>query len=532
MIEMEPRSGEGTRTYLVIGEDRVMEPVWIKKDGAGNLASAENGADYLLITHRFLGWDEGGVPYPWLNDLAALRRLQGLRVKAVDVEDIYDEFSYGMAAPHGVRDFLAHAYRTWAEPAPRYVLLVGDSTYDPKDNWSWFRSDTTATYVPAYLTYTEHMGETVSDEWFVRVCGDDPVGDLYIGRLPAATVEQATTMVSKIVGYETAPNGQTWERNVLLVADNVTEKYEKVFELMNEDVLALLPPGMNSAMREYLGDYARAADLTRAIRNRINIDGALLVNYSGHGSVQIWAEENFFNATSVTSLTNGTKLPFVAAMTCLTGQFTYPEIWAFPSMAEALLREPNKGAVAALMSTGMTVPEGQHLLDKALFEAIFAKDQRTIGRAVNTAKQELMTNGSGYDDVAGTFTLFGDPAMTLRVPLPTMPAGVSVSVRDGVVRVSWSQAQDCDGAAAAGYNLYRGTTPGGPYEKVNSELITATGYSDPEATSGTWYYVVSAVDTGGVESVKSGELSVTVGARSVESSGGGESGRFISTVWN
>jgi len=199
-------------------------------------------------------------------------------------------------------------------------------------------------------------------------------------------------------------------------------------------------------------------------------------------------------------------------------------VFGYPSLAEVLLRASGKGAVAVLASTGMTAPEGQHILDVALFEAVFRDDVRRLGPAITKAKQELLANGSEYEEVAGTFMLFGDPAMVLKVPMPTVPSGVGVSVQDGVVRVSWSQAQDCDGAAAAGYNLYRGTTPGGPYEKVNAELITGTGYSDPGATSGTWYYVVSSVDGGGVESVKSAELSVTVGARSVGGSGGGGGG--------
>jgi len=70
------------------------------------------------------------------------------------------------------------------------VLLVGDSTYDPKVNWSWFSVDNTA-YLPAYLTYTEYMGETATDEWFVRVSGNDALPDLYMGRLPADPGQRA-----------------------------------------------------------------------------------------------------------------------------------------------------------------------------------------------------------------------------------------------------------------------------------------------------------------------------------------------------
>ena len=530
-LDMEPASGTGEMTYLAVTGSSVKTPVGVVKNTVSTLSSKANGADWILITHRDLGWDGSGVPYTWLSNLAALRQSQGLRVKVVDVEDVCDEFSYGIVGPKGIKDFLRYAYGSWTAPAPRYVLLVGDGTTDPKDNQTLLES---AKYIPAYLAFTEHMGETGTDEWFVRVSGNDAVPDMDIGRLPAPSVGDAEVMAGKIVSYETGANTQIWEKNVLLIADNATAEYERLFELMSNEAAANIPSGMNSPFTEYLGQSGSALALNTAIKNRINVDGSLVVNYSGHGSTQVWAHENIFDAGDMVGLNNGTKLPFFVAMTCLNGYFVDPELFAYPSFAEVLLREPGKGAVAVLASTGMTAPEGQHILDVALFEAMFRDDVRTLGPAITKAKQELLANGSEYGEVSETFQLFGDPAMVLKVPLPRVPSGVSVTVQDGVVRVNWSQAQDCNGTAVAGYNLYRGVTPGGPYEKVNAELITGTGYSDTGAVSGTWYYVVSSVDAGGLESVKSVELSVTVGARSVGSSGdggGGGGGCFISTVW-
>ena len=73
-------------------------------------------ADYV---HGDIGWDGAGDAYGWLDDLAALRQSQGLRVKVVDVQDIYDEFSYGMVTPQAIKDFLTYAYENWAAPAPQ-----------------------------------------------------------------------------------------------------------------------------------------------------------------------------------------------------------------------------------------------------------------------------------------------------------------------------------------------------------------------------------------------------------------------------
>jgi hypothetical protein len=182
-LTFEPPAGGGEHTYLVVEATQLKSAVQIVEDEPSTLYDEANGADYILITHRDIGWDANGDEYAWLTDLTALRQAQGLRVKVVDVADIFDEFSYGLQSPAAVRDFLTYAYNNWSAPAPQYVLLVGDGTFDPKGNYGWWAVDNTA-YVPTYLVFTRYQGETPTDEWFVRISGDDAVPDLYIGRLP------------------------------------------------------------------------------------------------------------------------------------------------------------------------------------------------------------------------------------------------------------------------------------------------------------------------------------------------------------
>jgi hypothetical protein len=530
-VDMEPQGTTGTRTYMALSSSAVKEPAGLTQDRASTLSSASNGADYILITHRDLGWDVNGDPYPWLNSLTAHRQAQGLRVKVVDVEDIYDEFSYGIPSVQGIKEFLSYAYSNWVQPKPQYVLIVGDATNDPKNNECLDESG--YRYVPSYLTFTEHLGETVTDDWYAKVSGSDAIPDLYIGRLPAATVGQAAAMVNKMIAYENSANSKTWEKNVLLVSDNQLDEYEALFERINDDAAAYISAGMNAPFKEYLGNYTNAGQLTGVIKDRINNDGTLVANYAGHGSVQIWANEHIFDSGDVGDLSNADRLPFIVSMTCLNGFFEYPEAYAFPSFAEALLRPGDRGAVAIFASTGMTEPEGQRVLDAALFEAIFKRDLRTLGPAISYAKQELMANGMEYEEVGNTFLLFGDPATVLKIPVPRMPSGVLLDGIDGTVRVSWVGALDCNGNPAAGYNVYRSVQPGGPYEKVNSTLITGTEYRDESARSGTWYYVVRSVDSDGDESPGTLEMSVTMGVRSVGGSGGagGGGGCFISSAW-
>jgi hypothetical protein len=181
------------------------------------------------------------------------------------------------------------------------------------------------------------------------------------------------------------------------------------------------------------------------------------------------------------------------------------------------------------MSTGLTTTEGQHILDTALVDTIFNQDIRVLGQAVSAAKQTLLANGGAlYDEVNETFLLFGDPAMTLKVPLPLRPEGLRAQGNGNAVDLSWDEATDCNGGAVSGYNIYRSITPGGNYLKVNTSLITETQYDETSGQSGTtYYYTVTSVDADGDESANSQEASA--GMQNAESSGGG-GGCFINSV--
>jgi fibronectin type 3 domain-containing protein len=63
----------------------------------------------------------------------------------------------------------------------------------------------------------------------------------------------------------------------------------------------------------------------------------------------------------------------------------------------------------------------------------------------------------------------------------------------------------------SGYNVYRGAVSGGPYTLLNTSLITGLSYTDTSVQSGaTYYYVTTAVDSSGVESVYSNEVTAVI----------------------
>ncbi len=287
------------------------------------------------------------------------------------------------------------------------MLLVGDATYDPKGNLL-----VPTPGVPTYLGWTRYMGETAIDDWFAQIVGDDAMADLHLGRLPASDSLQAQDMVTKIITYEEAPKDQPWQKRLLLVADDE----EPIFEQMNEAVAALVPPDY-TLVKGYL-NYTTPSALKAQIKAEIDSEdaGVLIVNYAGHGSIYGWAKEGIFNTGDIPTLSNDQRLPVMVLMTCLNGYFLDPSARSF---AEEILLAKAGGAVAAFASTGMTYPQPQKLLDQGFMEGVFQTGITRLGQATSYAKQTLLANSTQEEDTANSFSLMGDPAMTLPVESPS-----------------------------------------------------------------------------------------------------------------
>jgi hypothetical protein len=109
-----------------------------------------------------------------------------------------------------------------------------------------------------------------------------------------------------------------------------------------------------------------------------------------------------------------------------------------------------------------------------------------------------------------------DQPGTVDVTPPNAPTGLIVTgTASQSVSLNWNDNTDSD---LAGYNVYRSTTSGSGYVKVNSSLVTPSAYTDNSVTNGTtYYYVVAAVDTHSNESTDSPEVSAMPGGGSTNS---------------
>lgn len=306
----------------------------------------------------------------------------------VDIEDIYDEFSFGQKTPQAMKDFLAFAGNSWKKRA-RYAVFVGDACYDPKNYLGFGEFD----LVPTKLIDTVFM-EASSDDWLADFNGDG-VPELSVGRLPMRTGEETERLVAKIIGYDQSiPPDE-----MMLVADS-NDEYD--FEAASAQLHPLVPIDARAVdlNRGQMGDAAAKAALLGAITQ-----GLRYVNYTGHGNVNQW-RGNLLTNEDAAVLDNPDHLPVFLMMTCLNGYFNDP---ALDSIAEKLLMNPRGGAVAVWTSTGQTLPAGQWAINREMYVQMFSAPQVRIGDAARAAK--LATTDM---DVRQTWILFGDPTMRLR----------------------------------------------------------------------------------------------------------------------
>ncbi len=396
-------------TFYLAGPKTFKSVSEIIKTTASDLKNKSNGADYIIITHQ--DFQEQA------KRLADYRTSQGLRTRIVDIYDIYNEFNHGIYDPRAIKGFLKYAFLNWAKPAPLYVLLLGDTTH--KMDKKIAHDQGLDSYVPTMMLFTHSWGMTSSDNYFVAVHGDDELPDMFVGRLPANTSEEARIMIDKVINYETSPDVNEWRRHVLMLTgtgDFFQKSAEYLYNTyvpasMITDWVATLPTSKNFGSTEDVAHYLNK--------------GQSILNFIGHGGGGMFSDADLFDLQDIERLSNKNKYPIAFSLTCFIGHFDNDEQ---SSLAEGLLLAPEKGIVANFGSSGRAYLMGNYYLNNALFDAIFVQNMQDIGAITTQGKIGMVNLTRGYWDHVKNYNLLGDPATRLYTPPEIVDVDLSKSL--------------------------------------------------------------------------------------------------------
>lgn len=373
------------------GAETPQTPALIQAAAESSLPDWPGGADLVIVT----------VPQfrDTLQPLVEARTKHGLRVAVLDVEQVYDAFSDGRADPYAIQALMRYARQHWQTPAPRYLLLGGDASYDPLGNTDGAEAD----LIPTHDLYTTFSGWTGSDVWYALPDDGETTQPAFaVGRFPAQTAEQMAAMVQKTLAYEAQTGDLGWRSKGLLVADN------------DESGFAEETQAFASQLEGYQADLVTIEGDASAAKNALLgafEDGAGLIGYFGHGSVTLWAQEKVLDVTEAARLANKDRLPIIFTVTCLSGFFEHPST---VSLGETLLRNANGGAVAALVPSSAAVLPDQKLLAQGLAKALSDPTPRALGDIVHAAQLSLPQERGGVREILLTFNLLGDPSLIVR----------------------------------------------------------------------------------------------------------------------
>ena len=436
-VTVEDEVGGERRRYSLVSTARALRPGTIalfaplsSPRTVADLADTTNGADYIIVTTpAFLAQAETLAVYrsAFLSDVTAPR------VRIATTDRIFAQFGSGRPSPVAIRNFIQYAYRHWADPAPSYVCLLGDATFDPKNHLRFNVPDLVPTYSRYFDPNVAGGHQYVSDDFYGFLEGPgDNLLDLVIGRLPAGNTAQAAALVSgKSRVYEGNREFDMWRARAILAADdaNVRDRPDglgnsHVVQMERKDRVYLPVP--IERQKIYLNDYA-FADTTRQSKPAAREEfiaqvnrGAWLTDYIGHGSEDVLSDEQLFRSIDVSRLTNGARPTIFATFSCAVGKFDDP---TSDGLGERLLELPQAGAAVSLAATDEAFGGASTNLNDDFLKYQFpltprVDSLRTSGLAFALGKNE---NAATSEFSTRKYVFLGDPGV-----VPPSPRGRGV----------------------------------------------------------------------------------------------------------
>lgn len=382
--------------------------------------------DYLIITYPDFK--------PAAERLADFHRKSGMRVIVATTTQVYNEFSSGGQDIGAIRDFARMFYQRAGMSVaemPKYMLLLGDASYDYKDRVSsntnfvpTFEAEESFNYLSSFST-DDYYGFLDDNEAIERYDIPNTL-DIGVGRIPAKSLTEANQVIDKILYYKSPATLGDWRLNTIYVADNEDGAGAHMSDAENINNIVQDNSSIHNATKVYEDAIqmistpggARAPEANKAINDGI-FKGAFLVNYTGHGNTQVLSHERILTKDDYNKWRNLDALPFMVTATCDFGQFDQP---SFVSAGEELALKANGGVIATLTTTHLVYAQANALLNTEFISAQFQHvggKWNTFGDAMRIGKNVTYTvDFSNVNTIVNfrKFALLGDPALVPNFP--------------------------------------------------------------------------------------------------------------------
>ena len=348
--------------------------------------------DYLIITNKKLR--ESAQEYAaYRNSVAGGKHISVIAY----VDDLMDEYSYGMYHPTSIRNFLKQLKDEGTHNNMVVLLLGKGQTYTNIRLNSIVREN--LDLVPA-------IGNSPSDYLFVSPLDLSSLEIWFpIARIPAKTNNEVRHYLEKVKEFETDPKG-IWRKNKLDLAgghdDVENQSFKNALKVYSNTFAGEFVGGNTTLLSKNQPLYIDPS-ITAAIQRNIN-SGVSVVNYFGHGSPSYLEIE----IGEASKLKNTGKYPMYYFNGCSVGN-TFNE----SSIAEEYLFEEGKGAIVWAASTNSGVTSYLHSHAKE-FSNVFYRDLygKSIGEVIKETTKRYQSVGD-YQNIKQVrqMLFYGDPSL-------------------------------------------------------------------------------------------------------------------------
>jgi hypothetical protein len=393
-----------------------LDPLDIERYTPRDLRNVTSSPSLLIITHPDFKASA--------NQLAQHRKSHYPYSGSPSIEAVTTE--NGMVDPMGIRNYCKFLYDNFEDgngfPELEFLFLFGDANID-------FKNFTTSqeNFVTTNLNlHPSNLDAYATDDWFVEMEQPDSTGatfiQLAVGRLPAGSESEAQFLAQKVIDYETESEFGPWRNRIILVADDEkspSTNSQTIFTVQSESIAHVYMSRFLEPSKIFLTEYPAISGIKPQSRfdflQRWN-DGALVINYVGHGSSSQMADEQVFLDRDVAELRNGLRLPLFMAYSCTIGDFGRAQA---RSLSEKLLLQDGGGAVASITASEVSLIDPNATLNIKFFQEITPDEPDTpepVGVALLRAKiGSLIQAGikSIMEENSHKYNLLGDPSMQL-----------------------------------------------------------------------------------------------------------------------